>query len=68
MLDGVKCRVNTAAELNQEIRNILSLDDQGRGNEICGTLHVYYSDESVKQAGHVSYLEERGVAVEWHKE
>ena len=68
MLDSVPCRVNTAAELNQKIMDILSLDHQDRGDEICGTLHVYYSDESARQASYVAYLEERGVAIEWHKE
>jgi hypothetical protein len=67
MLDNRLCEVNTAAELDAEIRDILYLDDMGRGEEISGTLHVDYSDESVKQASLISNLESRGVAIDWRK-
>ena len=67
MLDTVKCEVNSAAELNEEIRKIFALDQIQRGDEICGTLHVHYSDESVKSASLAPLLEDRGVVIEWHK-
>lgn len=67
MLDNVKCEVKTAAELDSKIQEILSLDHQGRGNEIAGTLHIQYSDEDVKNARLVHVLEERGVAIVWKK-
>jgi hypothetical protein len=67
MLDLRKCEVRTADELNAEIRDIFSLDDVGRGDEICGTLNIYYSDDSVKDASELSRLEDRGVSVVWHK-
>jgi hypothetical protein len=67
MLDNRVCEVNTAAELDAVIRDILALDHVDRGDEISGTLHVRYSDESVKQARLVPQLESRGVAIAWHK-
>jgi hypothetical protein len=67
MLDNRKCEVGTALELNAEIRDILSLDNSDRGWEICGTLHITYTDESVKQASLLPQLEARGVAISWHK-
>ena len=57
----------TALELNAEIRDILSLEDSDRGWEISGTLHITYTDESVKQASLLPQLEARGVAISWHK-
>ncbi len=60
--------VKNVAELNQKIREILSLEQQGRGDEICGTLRVYYSDDFVRQASHLRYLEDRGIAIEWRHE
>ena len=68
MLDNRKCEVGSALELNAEIRDILSLEDLDRGWEICGTLHITYTDESVKQASLLPRLEARGVAISWHKE
>ena len=65
MLDNRPCDVGTSAELDAEIRDIFALDMVGRGDEICGTLHVVYSDESVKRATLVPELESRGVAIEW---
>jgi hypothetical protein len=59
--------VNSAADLNAEIRKIFALDKKGRGDEIHGIAHVTYSDESVKQAGLISALEGRGVAFDWKK-
>jgi len=67
MLDNRKCEVETAAPLDNEIKDILALDHVGRGDEICGTLHVHYSDESIKKATQLRLLEERGVSVQWHK-
>jgi hypothetical protein len=68
MLDSEPCRVATADELDKKIREIFALDHVGRSDQICGTLHVYYSDESVKQAHNIAVLENRGVRIEWHKE
>jgi hypothetical protein len=59
--------VETAAELDAEILDIFALDLVGRGNEICGTLYVGYSDESVKQASLVLSLQARGVKIAWRK-
>ena len=67
MLDKRPCNVNTAAELDAEIRDILALDEIQRGDEISGRLYVDYSDESVKSASLVSVLEERGVTIIWRK-
>ena len=67
MLDNRKCEVGSAVELNAEIRDILSLDNLDRGWEICGTLHVTYTDESAKQADLLPQLEKRGVVIAWHK-
>jgi len=67
VLDHRPCVVKTAAELDAEIRDIFALDVIGRGDEIGGTLHVNYSDESVKQASLVSTLESRGVTIVWRK-
>lgn len=67
MLDSRVCNVRTAAELDTQIRDIFSLDLVGRGDEISGTLYVYYGDESVKEASLVTILESRGVAIEWRK-
>ena len=67
MLDKRTCQVGTAAELDAEIRDIFALDLVGRGDQISGTLHIEYTDESVKQAKLLSQLEGRGVTIEWHK-
>jgi len=67
MLDSRKCEVGTVAELDAEIRDIFALDLVQRGDQICGTLHVTYTDESVKQSHLVSQLEQRGIAIAWHK-
>jgi hypothetical protein len=67
MLDNRKCEVSSAIELNAEIRDILALDNVDRGWEICGTLHVTYTDESAKRASLLPQLEARGVVISWHK-
>lgn len=67
MLDTRLCDVATAAQLDAEIRDILSLDLVGRGDEICGTLHVDYDGESVKKASLIPNLESQGVVIEWRK-
>jgi hypothetical protein len=67
MLDRRPCNVESAAQLDAEIRDIFALDMVGRGGEICGALNVHYSDESTKQAGLVPALEARGVEIVWHK-
>ena len=65
MLDKRPCNVNTAEELNNEIKDILALDSVGRGDEICGTLYVDYTDDSVKKASLLPKLTARGVTIEW---
>lgn len=67
MLDSRPCNVTTAADLDQEIRDIAALDQVSRGDEICGTLYVDYSDESVKKAALIPWLESRGVEIVWRK-
>lgn len=67
MLDKRPCEVKTAEELNEQIRDIFALDLAGRGDEISGTLHVNYSDESIKTAGLIPALVGRGVKIQWHK-
>jgi hypothetical protein len=67
LLDNRQCDVKTAAELDAEIRDIFALDLVGRGDEICGTLYVDYSDESVKLASLISRLEDRAVTIEWRR-
>lgn len=67
MLDNRPCSVNSAAELDAEIRAIFALDLTQRGDEISGILYVDYSDESVKQASLLPVLQERGVEIIWRK-
>jgi hypothetical protein len=67
MLDTRKCEVSTAEELDAEIRDIFLLDTLDRGDEICGTLNVYYLHESAKDSSLVRLLEDRGVIVVWHR-
>ncbi len=67
MLDARPCNVATAAQLDAEIRDIFSLDLGGRGDEICGVLHVDYDSDEVKRASLVPNLESRGVVIEWRK-
>ncbi len=62
------CEVDTADQLDGEIRNIAALENVGRGDEIHGTFTVKYFDESVKKAPLVSWLENKGVAVVWVKQ
>jgi hypothetical protein len=68
MLDYKPCNVATAAQLDAEIRDIFALDMVQRGDEISGTLHVHYTDDSVKKASLIRNLEARGVVIEWHKQ
>jgi hypothetical protein len=65
MLDSRVCKVKTPEELNIEIKDIMALDLLGEGHQICGTLNVQYTDESVKTASQLFLLEERGVAINW---
>jgi hypothetical protein len=72
MIRGLKmpnwiCEVDTASQLDTEIRNIAALENVGRGDEIHGTFTVKYSDESVKKASLVPWLQSKGVAVVWQK-
>ena len=67
MLDYRHCDVQTAAQLDAEIRDIFALTMVQRGDEISGTLNVYYSDESVKKASLIPHLRARGVDIAWHK-
>ena len=59
--------MKTAAELDAEIRDIFAQDMMDLGNGIAGTLHVHYSDESVRQASLLPRLEGYGVEIRWHK-
>ena len=68
MLDSRPCNVSSAAELDAEIRDIFALDMVGRGDEISGTLHVNYTDDSVRNAALAPELENRGVFIEWHRQ
>jgi hypothetical protein len=61
------CGVDTADQLDTEIRNTAALESIGRGDEIHGTFTVQYSDEAVKNASLVPWLENKGVAVVWQK-
>ncbi|MGB8886918.1 MAG: hypothetical protein WCC87_09360 [Candidatus Korobacteraceae bacterium] len=67
MLDYRRCDVNSAAELDSEIRDIFALDQVGRGDEISGTLYVDYVGEATKQASLIPALERRGVQIVWRK-
>jgi hypothetical protein len=67
MLDTRECNVTSAAQLDDEIKSIFSLDMDHRSGEIRGTLHVHYTDETVKQAQLIRSLECRGVRIKWHK-
>jgi hypothetical protein len=67
MLDTRPCTVNSASQLDQEIKEIFSLDMDHRSGEISGTLHVHYTDEAVKTAMLIRSLECRGVRIKWHK-
>lgn len=67
LLDNRLCDVSSAAELDAEIRAIFALDSVQRGDEICGTLYVDYSDESVKQASLLPSLQSRGIEIVWRK-
>jgi hypothetical protein len=67
LLDHRRCVAKTAEELDDAIREIFKLDEQEKGDQITGTLHVDYSHESVKEASLVRLLESRGVRVEWRK-
>jgi hypothetical protein len=60
--------VKTAEELDAEIRDIFALDLMGDGQQICGTLYVHYSDDTVKEASLIRELEDRGVAIVWCKD
>ncbi len=60
--------VKDTAELDSKIRGeILALDLLGRGDEIHGTVHVTYSDESAKRASLAGLLEARCVAFSCEK-
>jgi hypothetical protein len=67
MLDGTLYEVRTAEELDAQIRDILALYFLEPGDQIGGLLYVDYTDESVKQAGLVAMLEDRGVRIVWRK-
>jgi hypothetical protein len=61
------CAVKNAGELDSKIREIAALENVGRGDEIHGALYVEYSDELVKQASLISWLERRGVTIVWRR-
>jgi hypothetical protein len=60
--------VKNAADLDARLREILSLDNVGRGDEVNGTVHVSYSDEHVRRATLIGVLEARGVSFSWDKQ
>jgi hypothetical protein len=59
--------VSSPEQLDTEIQDMFWLDNVERGDEISGTLNVYYSDESEKLARLIPTLEDRGVVIAWHK-
>ena len=61
------CEVDNKDQLDAEIRKIAALANLGRGDEIYGSMTVYYSDESVKEASLVPWLQDRGVVINWRK-
>jgi hypothetical protein len=61
------CNVKSAAELDSKIREIWALENVGRGDEIHGALYVEFSDDSVKEAHLIPWLERRGVTVVWRR-
>ena len=67
MLDSRPCKVSSAEQLDAEIQDIFWLDKIERGDEISGTLNVFYSNESVKLARRIVALVDRGVVIAWHK-
>lgn len=67
MLDGRRCDVNSAADLDMQIRDIFALDQVGRADEISGTLYVDYVGEATRQASLIPALERRGVEIVWRK-
>jgi len=67
VLDYRRCDVNSAAELDAEIRDIFALDQVGRGDEISGTLYIDYVGEATKSASLIPTLEARGVGIVWRK-
>ena len=67
MLDSRPCKVSSPEQLDTDIQDMFWLDNVERGDEISGTLNVYYSDESEKLARLIPTLEDRGVVIAWHK-
>jgi hypothetical protein len=67
MLDSRPCKVSSPEQLDTEIQDMFWLDNVERGDEISGTLNVYYSDESEKLARLIPTLEDRGVVIAWHR-
>jgi hypothetical protein len=61
-------QVTTANDLDLKIRErITALDNLSRDDEVHGTVHIEYSDETVKKASLIPWLQNRGVAIEWQK-
>jgi hypothetical protein len=65
--DVRKFEARTAAELDEEIRNIFALEILGSGNEICKALYVDYRNEDVKKASLISQLTTHGINIIWRK-
>lgn len=61
------CDVNTKHDLDAQIRDILALESICKSDVVWGTLHVFYTDESVKQASLIPLVRTRGVEIAWHK-
>lgn len=60
-------KARTAADLDEEIRNIFALELLRRGNEECRTLYVDYQNEDVKKASLIPQITAYGINVVWRK-
>lgn len=67
MLDKRFCKVHTPAELDAEIRDLFALSLMGREDAMPKTLNVRYTDESVKQATSIGFLQSKGIRIVWQK-
>jgi hypothetical protein len=60
-------KATTAAELDEEIRNIFAMELLRLGNEECKTLYVDYQNEDVKKASLIPQITAYGINVVWRK-
>jgi len=56
---------NERQQLDSELRNILAMDNLGRGEEIYGSVAITYSNDDAKRASLIGVLEGRGVVFSW---